>query len=66
VLFEVLYHPWPTVLAQSWMNSDAKIIDGLDLLIHQAISQVEIFTQLSVNRSEMYGLMRTAALDHLG
>ena len=66
VLFEVLYHPWPTVLAQSWMNSGAKVIDGLDLLIHQAISQVEIFAQLSVNRSEMYGLMRTAALDHLG
>jgi shikimate dehydrogenase len=66
VLFEVLYHPWPTVLAQCWINSGAKVIDGLDLLIHQAISQVEIFAQLSVNRSEMYGLMRTAALDHLG
>ena len=66
VLFEVLYHPWPTVLAQTWMNSGAKVIDGLDLLIHQAISQVEMFAQLSVNRSEMYGLMRTADLDHLG
>ena len=66
VLFEVLYHPWPTVLAQSWTNSGAKVIDGLDLLIHQAISQVEIFAQLSINRSEMYDLMRTAALDHLG
>ena len=65
VLFEVLYHPWPTVLAQSWMNSGAKVIDGLDLLIHQAISQVEIFAHCSVNRSEMYGLMRNAALDRL-
>ena len=65
VLFEVLYHPWPTVLAQKWMNSGAKVIDGLDLLIHQAISQVEIFTQLSVSRSEMYGLMRRRALDLL-
>lgn len=64
--FEVLYHPWPTALAQSWMNSSQKVIDGLDLLIHQAISQVEIFGQLSVNRSEMYDLLRKAALDQIG
>lgn len=65
VLFEVLYHPWPTVLAHSWTKSDSLVIDGLDLLIHQAISQVEIFAQIALNRSEMYSILRKAALDHL-
>jgi len=64
--FEVLYNPWPTALSKVWAESENLVIDGLDLLIHQGISQVEIFAQLSVNRSEMYGLMRTRALDHLG
>jgi shikimate dehydrogenase len=66
VLFEVLYHPWPTSISKSWADSGAVVIDGLDLLIHQAISQVEIFGQVTINRSEMYGLMRQAALTHLG
>jgi shikimate 5-dehydrogenase len=42
------------------------VIDGLDLLIHQAISQVEIFAQVNINRSEMYELLHQAALAHLG
>lgn len=66
VLFEVLYHPWPTAISKSWADSGAVVIDGLDLLIHQAISQVEIFGQVTINRSEMYGLMRQASLAHLG
>ena len=66
VLFEVLYHPWPTSISKTWSESGAVVIDGLDLLIHQAISQVEIFAQVTINRSEMYGLLRQAALAHLG
>lgn len=63
--FEVLYHPWPTSMSQLWSESSGHVIDGLDLLIHQAISQVEIFAQLPLNRSEMYQLMRDAALKQL-
>ena len=65
VLFEVLYHPWPTLISDTWSKSGAIVIDGLDLLIHQAISQVEIFAQLPLNRSEMYQLMRDGALKQL-
>lgn len=42
VLFEVLYDPWPTPLAAS--AADRVLIGGLDLLVHQAALQFELFT----------------------
>jgi len=61
-----LYNPWPTKLAQAWSSSGAKVIDGVELLIHQGISQVEIFSEKFVDRTELYTLMREAALKRLG
>lgn len=66
VFFEVLYNPWPTQLAQAWSSSGGKVIDGIELLIHQAISQVEIFSQKTVDRTRLHALMREAALKKLG
>ena len=60
--FEVLYNPWPTAVAKAWSDSKSQVIDGLDLLIHQGISQVEIFTGLSVDRELLYQKMRKAAM----
>ena len=57
VLFESLYNPWPTVLASNW---DGKVIDGLDLLIHQAIDQIHLMTGFVIDRKLMYQLLRTA------
>lgn len=65
-LFEVLYNPWPTKLAQAWSSSGANVVDGLELLIHQAISQVEIFAEQQVDRLALHSLMRAAALEKLG
>jgi shikimate dehydrogenase len=65
VFFEVLYNPWPTKLSQAWNSKGARVIDGLELLIHQAISQVEIFADISVDRPELHLLMRKAALAKL-
>jgi shikimate dehydrogenase len=61
VFFEVLYNPWPTHLAKTWSQSGAHVIDGLDLLIHQAISQVEIFAGVTCDRDFLYRKMREAA-----
>lgn len=44
VLFEVLYHPWPTPVVAS--AGDRVLIRGLDLLVHQAALQFEQFTEL--------------------
>jgi shikimate dehydrogenase len=42
VVFEVVYHPWPTPLAES--AGDRVLVTGLDLLVHQAALQFEQFT----------------------
>jgi shikimate dehydrogenase len=44
-VFEVLYDPWPTPLAAS--AGDRVLVTGLDLLLHQAALQFEIFTGLA-------------------
>ena len=41
-VFEIVYHPWPTPLAAS--IGDRVLVGGLDLLVHQAVVQFELFT----------------------
>ncbi|MEU1692142.1 shikimate dehydrogenase [Streptomyces hirsutus] len=43
-LFDVLYDPWPTVLAARWSACGGAVVGGLDLLVHQAVLQVEQMT----------------------
>lgn len=43
-LFDVLYEPWPTGLASAWERRSGSVIGGLDLLVHQAVLQVEQMT----------------------
>ncbi|MEU7077776.1 shikimate dehydrogenase [Streptomyces sp. NPDC046409] len=45
-LFDVLYDPWPTALASRWVATGAGVVGGLDLLVHQAVLQVEQMTGL--------------------
>jgi shikimate dehydrogenase len=44
VLFDVVYDPWPTVLAESAERAGCRIVSGLDLLLHQAGHQVRLMT----------------------
>ncbi|MET8080121.1 shikimate dehydrogenase [Streptomyces sp. NPDC005303] len=43
-LFDVLYDPWPTELAARWSMIGGAVVSGLDLLVHQAVLQVEQMT----------------------
>ncbi|MGP4091914.1 shikimate dehydrogenase [Streptomyces sp. KR55] len=43
-LFDVLYEPWPTTLAARWSAYGGAVVSGLDLLVHQAVLQVEQMT----------------------
>ena len=43
-LFDVLYDPWPTPLAAAWAERGGPVVSGLDLLVHQAVLQVELMT----------------------
>jgi shikimate dehydrogenase len=68
-LFDVLYHPWPTVLAAAWTAAGGTVLGGLDLLVHQAALQVELMTAghlppdaASLPRSALLTTMRAALL----
>ena len=44
VVFDVVYDPWPTALAAAAGRAGALVLDGLDLLVGQAVEQVELMT----------------------
>ncbi|HEY2877987.1 shikimate dehydrogenase [Nocardioides sp.] len=44
VVFEVLYDPWPTPLAERATASGRTLVGGLDLLLWQAVDQVRAMT----------------------
>ncbi|MGI3784147.1 MAG: shikimate dehydrogenase, partial [Janthinobacterium lividum] len=44
VVLDVVYDPWPTVLAATALRAGAQVVDGLDLLVGQAVLQVELMT----------------------
>lgn len=56
VVFEVLYHPWPTPLSAQATRLGQPLVGGLDLLVHQAASQFELMT----GRSAPVAAMRDA------
>jgi shikimate dehydrogenase len=58
VLLDAIYDPWPTPLAQAVANAGGQVVGGLQMLLHQAYSQVEQFTGRPAPRQQM-----AAALD---
>jgi shikimate dehydrogenase len=48
VLFDVLYDPGPTPHAAAWGAAGGRVLGGLDLLVHQAVLQVELMTGAAV------------------
>jgi shikimate dehydrogenase len=49
-LLDVAYHPWPSQLASNWAGADC--INGLEMLVLQALAQVRVF----VNHDESSAL----------
>lgn len=58
VLLDAIYDPWPTPLARAVTGAGGEVISGLQMLLHQAFSQVEQFTGRPAPREQM-----AAALD---
>ena len=46
VLFDVLYKPWPTLLARRWSDAGGRTISGLELLLYQGIDQLNLVTSI--------------------
>jgi shikimate dehydrogenase len=61
VVFDVVYHPWPTRLAAAARQAGAIVVGGFDLLLHQAAVQVELMT----GRPAPLDAMRQAGLAEL-
>lgn len=53
VLLDAIYDPWPTPLAQAITAHGGEAISGLQMLLHQAFSQVEQFTGRPAPRKQM-------------
>lgn len=59
-LFDVIYHPWPTPLAAAWTARGGTVLGGQDLLVHQAVRQVELMTGIEGRGPEILAAMREA------
>ncbi|OHU97585.1 shikimate dehydrogenase [Mycobacterium talmoniae] len=53
VLLDAIYDPWPTPLAAAVAAAGGRVISGLQMLLHQAFTQVELFTGRSAPRAAM-------------
>jgi shikimate dehydrogenase len=53
VLLDAIYDPWPTPLASAVRAAGGEVISGLQMLLHQAFSQVEQFTGQPAPREQM-------------
>src|SRR5690625_3642181 len=53
VLLDAIYDPWPTPLAAALSAAGGTVISGVQMLLHQAFSQVELFTGRPAPREAM-------------
>ena len=59
-VLDVVYDPWPTVLAGSARAAGAVVISGAAMLLHQAAAQVELMTGRPAPTNAMRAALRAA------
>ena len=59
-LFDVLYDPWPTPLITAWRGNGGVVIDGLELLVQQAVLQVGLMTGADADPARLGPVLRAA------
>lgn len=60
VIFDAIYDPWPTPLAQAAARAGRTVVNGLDLLVGQALGQIELMTGRLVDPSVLRAAGRAA------
>jgi shikimate dehydrogenase len=58
VLLDVAYGDTPTALARAWAAAGGRVADGLDLLLWQAVDQVQLMTGLDAPVDAMRAAVR--------
>jgi shikimate dehydrogenase len=57
LVFDIVYAPWPTPLAAAAAQADRPVIGGLDLLVGQALRQIELMTGETVPAEVLYAAL---------
>jgi shikimate dehydrogenase len=57
LVFDIVYAPWPTVLAQAVERAGGTVLGGLDLLVGQALRQIELMTGQAVAAEVLYAAL---------
>jgi shikimate dehydrogenase len=57
LIFDAIYDPWPTELAAVAGRAGCTVINGLDLLIGQALLQIELMTGRAVPAATLYAAL---------
>jgi shikimate dehydrogenase len=64
ILLEALYKPWPTRLVSRYEQLGGKVISGKELLVEQALYQIELFTGTKFDFKQMRSeLLSVVSLD---
>lgn len=58
VVFDAIYDPWPTPLAVAAQESGRTVVNGLDLLVGQAVVQLRLMTGAEVDPEVLYSAGR--------
>ena len=53
LLFDVIYKPWPTVLASAWDDRSGKVINGKELLLWQGLDQLSLVLEEKIDRQSL-------------
>lgn len=65
LLYDVVYGGWPTPLAAAWQSAGAPAVNGLGMLVQQAVRQIRVFAGLAVDEplpaeDDIVDVMRSA------
>ncbi|MGH3613325.1 MAG: shikimate dehydrogenase, partial [Pseudonocardia sp.] len=66
IVLDVVYAPWPTPFAAAAAEAGAVVVSGLEMLLHQAVVQVELMTGLPGPVEAMRSALDAAVLTRGG
>jgi shikimate dehydrogenase len=63
LIIDVIYHPWPTVLASTAHRAGRSVVSGRNLLVGQALLQIELMTGRSISADVLYAALPTQSVE---